>query len=96
MPRKDKKVSVFRTTDCDNFKIWWISDWYVYRKIRQKAVARADLQAKVVRELDMKVVSTNLPRSRRHADIKGWPDDDQKALQFSLELAHKSRLVIRG
>jgi hypothetical protein len=64
------------------------------RRRRKPALARADLNTNVVRELTLEVVHDVPPR--RHALLTNWPESDlERQKNLAMNLAAKAALVVR-
>lgn len=90
-PESPRVISVYRTAQCEEEKIWLIGKIFVEgrRKDRRTICGRADLQAASVSEEELTVTPTLFPHPR-HANIGGWPDDDALIMAKAQALADAS------
>ncbi len=85
-------TSVYRTQDCSEETIWDLGRKYVLPAFPpgRSLHGRADLIAKVVTDIKLTIVPDHDPHPR-HANIEGWPNDQDKTLQKAIELANEAR-----
>ncbi len=71
-----KNISVYRTSSCNERRIWLIGDLFVARKLKppRDVLARGDVQADIILNEGLAIVASPLPHPR-HADVTNWPDD---------------------
>lgn len=92
--KQPRETSVYRTTECNDAEVWELGDKYV-APLRQKSVlGRADLIVQNVVDQKLSVVSVPDPHPR-HAAIRSWPDDQEKILLITKELAKRARVISR-
>ncbi len=89
------QLSVSRICDLSDENIWALSK-PVY-EIRKKLYGRADIEAHLIRNEKLNVVSSEPPE--RHANVVGWHNNDgkiQKARhkKIALKLADDAKLVL--
>ena len=96
MPPKDKRLSIYRTRCCTEEKIWWLGDWYVSRKRRDRKVvlARGDLEVVEFEKLKLAISPDENPHPR-HANVRGWPEDKPAQKMKAVELANKAKLFVK-
>jgi hypothetical protein len=99
-PKKEgdiRKTSIYRTFGLTDAEVWTIGDEYVTKPHpgHLPILARADLQAQRVLDLDLKFDPDGSPHPR-HANIIGWPDDQVARQMKAVSLASKpTQLVVR-
>jgi hypothetical protein len=99
-PTKDfplRQTSVYRTQGVGEGEIWELGDRYVtlLHPKHWPVLGRADLTAKDVSDADLTIVPHPNPHPR-HADIEGWPSQDEEIEMKVTYLARKALLVIRS
>jgi hypothetical protein len=92
-----RQTSVYRTQGLDEDTIWRLGDQYVTALTpkRWPVLGRADLFAKDVFDAGLTIVSHPDPHPL-HADIEGWPSQDEEIEMKIAYLAHKALLVVRS
>ena len=99
-PTKDfpvRQTSVYRTQGVGEGEIWELGDRYVtlLHPKHWPVLGRADVTAKDVSDADLTIVPHPDPHPR-HADIEGWPSQDEEIEMKVTYLACKALLVIRS
>jgi hypothetical protein len=96
MPPKNKALSIYRICGCGERKIWWLGDWYVGRRRRDKKVviARGDLKASEFLRMDLEIRPDRKPHPR-HANVIKWPEDKPAQKMKAAELANKAKLFVK-
>ena len=96
-PMKKLEVSVYRTSDCGERKIWLLGELFVEakRKDNRSIVARADITSKRVFDEGLAIVPELSPHPR-HANVTGWPVDKPQQTIKALALAQGSMLKLRS
>ena len=99
-PTKDfpvRQTSVYRTQGVGEGEIWELGDRYVtlLHPKHWPVLGRADVTAKDVSDADLTIVPHPDPHPR-HADIEGWPSQDEEIEMKVTYLARKALLVIRS
>lgn len=91
-----RQTSIYRTQGAEENEIWGLGDQYVtaLHPKRWPVLGRADLIAKDVFDADLTIVPNPDPHPR-HADIEGWPSQDEEIEMKITYLARKALLVIR-
>jgi hypothetical protein len=92
LPAKDKTLSVFKTENLKEDKIWGLADQFVSPD--KKIEFRADALAKIFKETGLILQFDNKPE--RHVNITGWPDDKHEQKDIALRLASNSKLIKRS
>jgi len=89
-------LSVYRTCGCQEEKVWWLGERYVYRKRKdgKPILARADLMAADFFEQNLEVKKHPYPHPR-HANVIGWPDDKPSRKMKATELANKATGLVK-
>lgn len=92
-----RQTSVYRTQGVGEGEIWELGDRYVtlLDPKHWPVLGRADLTAKDVSDADLTIVPHPDPHPR-HADIEGWPSQDEEIEMKVTYLARKALLVIRS
>ena len=92
-----RQTSIYRTRGAEENEIWGLGDQYVtaLHPKRWPVLGRADLTAKDVFDADLTIVPNPDPHPR-HADIEGWPSQDEEIEMKITYLARKALLVIRS
>ena len=95
-PPKDKRMSIYRTNNCSDKKVWWLGDWFVARKRtdRKKVLARGDLHASDFATANLELKPYRDPHPR-HTHAEGWPDDRASQGMKALELANRATLLVK-
>lgn len=92
-----RQTSVYRTqgmTDCD---IWQVGDEFV-TKLHPKhwpVLGRADISAREILAINLTIVPAPHPHPK-HADIEGWPSEDEQIEMKLAYLSSKAKLVVRA
>ena len=96
-PPQSKKLSIYRTTNCNDNEIWALSDEFVtpLRRDKKKAKGRGDVVVETILKAKLKIVPYPYPHPR-HANVIEWPDEEAYCLMVQTELANNARLVIRS
>ena len=84
------ETSVFRTNGLLSAEIWAIGERYITKPSGRTLRARAELFAKSVYGVALKVHPDNNPE--RHATIVGWPTEKNEQLMLATQLAAASTL----
>ena len=92
-----RQTSVYRTQGVGENEIWELGDRYVtaLHPKHWPVLGRADLTAKDVSDADLTIVPHPDPHPR-HADMEGWPSQDEEVEMKVTYLARKALLVIRS
>ena len=95
MPVEDCKTSVFQrsvfqTSGLSDNEIWKIGDKYVTNSF----TGRADVSVADVESVNLTIVRDNCPP--RHANIVGWPKEQEDQLEIARILAERASLVLRA
>lgn len=86
-PAKDRKMSVFRTSELEEDQIWELGDSYINRA-GELIWGRSDLSLAIINEFMLELeVDDNPPR---HANVINWPEDDDERLLVSQKLAKRA------
>lgn len=90
-----RQTSIYRTQGVEEREIWEIGYRYVTERHKKRwpVLGRADLTAKDVFDADLTIVPNPDPHPR-HADIEGWPSQDEEIEMKITYLARKALLVI--
>lgn len=93
---KTDDISVYRTTNCPEKKIWAIADFFVERKRtdKRKLLGRGDFSSDVVFKQNLKIVAAPSEHPR-HANVTDWPNDRPTQKLRAMELAHSAVLSLR-
>jgi hypothetical protein len=93
---KTKVTSVYRTSRCDEGRIWLIGELFVERKRKdkRKILGRADIEITLVFQEGLGIQAHLLPHPR-HADLTKWPDDKAQQKDKALALAQAAILSVR-
>ena len=88
------ETSVFRTSGLLSSEIWALGDRHVAKPTGRTLRARAEVFAKSVYGIALKIHPDNNPE--RHATIVGWPIEKNEQLMLAIELAAESTLEPRA
>jgi hypothetical protein len=87
---KRLELSVFRTSDIEESKIWEIGQLVAAKRDRTLR-ARADLLARKIIEIEKKLsIVPDTKDHELHANILGWPQKRAKQVSIAQKLADKS------
>jgi hypothetical protein len=91
-----RQTSVYRTQGIDESEIWGIGAEYVTARHSKRwpVLGRADLTAKDVFDAGLLIVPNPDPHPR-HADIEGWPGQEEEIEMKITYLARKALLVLK-
>ena len=91
-----RQTSVYRTQEMDEIEIWGIGAEYVTARHSKRwpVLGRADLTAKDVFDAGLLIVPNPDPHPR-HADIEGWPGQEEELEMKITYLARKALLVLK-
>ena len=94
-PRKvSVDLSALRLLRCSLRDVWGIADRLDSRRSDgRRAVARADLEAKRYRDMELRL-NALAPGHVRHVNIEGWPEKGKLEMVKS-HLAHSATLQVR-
>lgn len=92
-----RQTSIYRTQSIEEREIWEIGDRYATERHSKHwpVLGRADLTVQDVFDANLTIVPNPDPHPR-HADIEGWPSQDEEIEMKITYLAHKALLVIRS
>ncbi len=91
-----RQTSVYRTQRLNEDDIWHVGDEYV-TKLHAKqwpVLGRADIHADELFEVDLTIVPAPYPHPL-HADIEGWPSEDELIELKLVSLSRKAALILR-
>jgi hypothetical protein len=90
------KTSVYRTERLVDAEVWAIGDEYVtkLRNDRLPVLARGDIQARKILDLDLKLMPDQVPHPR-HANVTNWPDEPEARQMKATLIAQQAQLVPR-
>ena len=91
-----RQTSVYRTQSYSEPDIWKIGNEYVTKLHRQHApvLARGDLSASHILDAALQIIPKPDPHPK-HANIEGWPNDDEQIEMKLAYLASKAKLKVR-
>jgi hypothetical protein len=91
-----RQTSVYRTQRLTEAEIWQVGDEFVTRlhPRRLPILGRADLFARDVLAADLKIVPAPDPHPL-HADIEGWPSEDEQVEMKLAYLSSKASLTVK-
>jgi hypothetical protein len=91
-----RQTSVYRTQGLTEVNIWQIGDDFVTKPHPKHlpVLGRADMSAGEIIAADLKIVPRPVPHPL-HADIEGWPGEDEQVEIKLAYLSSKARLVTR-
>ena len=91
-----RQTSVYRTQECPEPEIWKIGDRYVtgLHPQRLPVLARADLPASHILNAGLQIVPKPDPHPR-HADIEGWPNEDEQVEMKLAYLSSNAMLIVK-
>lgn len=91
-----RQTSVYRTQGCSEPEVWKIGDKFVteLHARRLPVLARADLFASHILIAGLQIVPNPDPHPR-HADIEGWPNEDEQIEMKLAYLSSKANLLVR-
>ena len=94
-PKKAKDISVFRTMNCGERKVWLLGDLFVARTRKDKRgiLARGDVESDLVFDDGLAIVAMPTPHPR-HALIADWPDEKSLRKIKAMTLAQRSTLHV--
>jgi len=92
LPPKNRKLSVYRTSGMEEAEIWDIGRNKVAEVLKKTLYGRGDLQASDVTTTALRI-EPDVQIHPKHANIEGWPDDDERIEQLTLLLAQVTRFV---
>lgn len=88
LPPQNLKLSVYRTSKCDEEKIWWLGKYFVSnRRSDMKEIrGRGDFSGTQI--IDHKTLSIQPLKKPhpRHADVIGWPADKDLQKAIAMEM----------
>jgi hypothetical protein len=92
-----RQTSVYRTQEMAESEIWQVGDEFVTKlhPEHRPVLGRADISASEVLAVDLRIVPVPDPHPR-HADIEGWPSEDEQVEMKLAYLSSKARLVVRS
>ena len=92
----NRQTSVYRTQALPEADIWRTGDQYVteLHPKRLPVLARADLPASHILSAGLQIVPHPNPHPR-HADIEGWPNEDEQIEMKLAYLSSKATLIVR-
>ena len=90
MPSPAGEVSVYRITDLKEEQVWEIGRTNVAAALNKQLLGRADIIALCVFNQKLRVESDPKPHPR-HANIVGWPIDQEKKKEIALVLAAEAQ-----
>jgi hypothetical protein len=95
-PAKTRKASVYRTSHCNERRIWALCRLFVERNRtdNRKALARGDVLSGIILGQELGIVADPTPHPR-HADVVGWPDQQAQQMMKAVVLAENSSLFFR-
>ena len=78
-------------------EIWLVGDEFVTKlhPEHRPVLGRADISAREVLATDLRIVPVPDPHPQ-HADIEGWPSEDEQVEMKLAYLSSKARLVVRS
>jgi hypothetical protein len=92
-PATDRRISVYRTQDLIENEVWAIGDEFVGTP-QKPIIARADLSAIQITRQQLQTEPSPHPHPR-HANVTGWPEDEELQRVIAIELANIAALVPR-
>lgn len=89
-------ISVYRTTDCREWRIWTIGQCFVARRRRDKVVllARGDVIAQAFLQQGLRVVAKPKPHPR-HSIVTNWPNEKAGQRVKAIALAQDALLFVK-
>jgi hypothetical protein len=92
---KTRVASVYRTSCCNEERIWTLGELFVERnrKDKRKILGRADVEAALVFHEGLAIQPHLLPHPR-HAELTKWPSDKAEQKDKALALAQASKLLL--
>lgn len=93
LPPRDLRLSVFRTSDIDDVRIWDIGNDIVAGPQGRTIRGRGDLEARYVLEEGLKVEPFREPHDL-HAHVVGWPNKESEQRLLAIKLALKATLIL--
>jgi hypothetical protein len=93
-PSTNLAISAIWIDNLSDTEIWRIGDDVVGRARNKPALARADIEAKILADVSLTILPDPEPHPR-HVNILGWPTEKDERLAVALELCAKSILRIR-
>ena len=94
MPPRNGGLSVFRTSGLENTEIWELGKAFAAGESGREVLGRADLRAQTAFSIPLVIDADGVPH-RRHANIIGWPDADEKRREIALRLAEKAKGIMK-
>ncbi len=86
MPTRKRQISVYRTDNLVEGEIWNLGDDFVGTAAKP-IIARADLSASQITMHQLAIQPVPDPEPR-HANIIGWPEDEELQRVIAIELAN--------
>jgi hypothetical protein len=93
--RPERQASVYRTQNLTEQEIWEIGDEFVAKKRNLPLLARADIQAKKIFEMELELAPDTRPHPR-HANIVKWPDTPEARNMKGILLSQQAALLLRN
>jgi len=93
--KKTTDISVYRTKDCREWRIWAIGRYFVERRRPDNVVlrARGDLPAMAYVQQSLRVTADRKPHPR-HAIVAYWPNEESEQRVKAIGLAHDALLLL--
>jgi hypothetical protein len=92
-PATDFRISVYRTQELEENAVWGIADEFVGTP-QKPIIARADLSAIQITQRHLQIENAPHPHPR-HANVTGWPEEEELQRVIAIELANIAALVSR-
>lgn len=87
------ETSVYRISSLEDHEIWSIGETVESQRPGRRLHGRADVILSAVIDQDLNVDPDDSPS--RHANIRGWPEEQSKQRLIALKVAAESQLRLR-
>jgi len=93
IPPPNGQMSIYRIDELEDATIWELAREYVEPQYGKRALARADTSAEKVFAESLSIVP-NVDPHPRHAEMTGWPSNEDAKQMIAVTLADDAKLIL--